>query len=51
LSIDIPELVALYQAGHFKMDELITARYSLEQVNEPMTSLYKGQALRNVIVF
>jgi len=51
LSVDVPNLVALYQAGRLKLDELITARYSLEQINEAIESVEKGEALRNVIVF
>jgi S-(hydroxymethyl)glutathione dehydrogenase/alcohol dehydrogenase len=51
LSLDIPKLVELYQAGHLKLDELITARYPLEQINDAIDSVMKGKALRNVIVF
>lgn len=51
LSVDVPKLVALYQAGRLKLDELITARYPLEQINEAIESVEKGQALRNVIMF
>jgi S-(hydroxymethyl)glutathione dehydrogenase/alcohol dehydrogenase len=50
-SIDIPKLVALYRAGHLKLDELISGRYPLERINEAIASLEKGEALRNVIVF
>jgi S-(hydroxymethyl)glutathione dehydrogenase/alcohol dehydrogenase len=48
---DIPKLVKLYQAGQLKLDELITGRYPLEQINEAMASVNRGEALRNVIVF
>ena len=51
LSVDAPRLVALYQAGRLKLDELITARYSLEQINEAIESVERGEALRNVIMF
>ncbi|MBZ0281720.1 MAG: Zn-dependent alcohol dehydrogenase [Anaerolineae bacterium] len=51
LSVDVPRFVALYEAGRLKLDELITARYPLEQINEAIASLEQGQALRNVIVF
>lgn len=51
LSQDIPKLIALYKAGILKLDELITARYSLDQINEAIESVEKGKALRNVIVF
>jgi len=51
LSIDIPRLVALYQSGRLKLDELITARYPLTQINEAIAAVVNGKALRNVIVF
>ena len=50
LSVDIPRLVQLYQSGRLKLDELITARYSLEQINNAIASTERGEALRNVIV-
>lgn len=51
LKIDIPMLASLYQAGRLKLDELITCRYTLENINEAIATLVKGEALRNVIVF
>ena len=51
LNVYIPRLVALYQAGRLKLDELITARYPLEQINEAIESVERGEALRNVIMF
>ncbi len=51
LSVDIPKLVALYQAGRLKLDELITGRYSLDQINQAIESVERGEALRNVIMF
>lgn len=51
LSLDVPRLVALYQAGRLKLDELITGRYPLEQINQAIEAVEKGEALRNVIIF
>lgn len=51
LSTDVPKLVALYQAGKLKLDELITKRYSLKQINQAITAVERGEALRNVIMF
>ncbi len=51
LSVDVPRLIALYQARRLKLDELITARYSLHQINEAIASTESGAALRNVIMF
>jgi Zn-dependent alcohol dehydrogenase len=50
-SIDIPFLVSLYQAGKLKLDELITAHYPLEKINDAVASLAKGEALRNIVHF
>jgi len=51
LTIDVPKIVELYKAGRLKLEELITARYPLEQINEAVASSRSGAALRNVIVF
>lgn len=51
LSTDVPKLVAMYQAGKLKLDELITKRYTLPQINQAIDAVVKGEALRNVIVF
>jgi S-(hydroxymethyl)glutathione dehydrogenase/alcohol dehydrogenase len=51
LQVDMPKLVELYQQGRLKLDELISNRYSLEQINEAVDSVRRGEALRNVIVF
>ena len=48
---DIPRYVKLYKAGRLKLDELITARYPLEKINDAIASLRTGEALRNVIMF
>ncbi len=51
IAVDIPNLVALYQQGRVKLDELVSGTYALEQINEAMSSVKRGEALRNVIVF
>lgn len=48
---DIPALVKLYKDGRLKLDELISGHYPLEEINEAMASVNRGEALRNVIVF
>jgi Zn-dependent alcohol dehydrogenase len=48
---DIPKLVALYREGRLKLDELITDRYPLEEINHAIGAVNRGEALRNVIVF
>jgi Zn-dependent alcohol dehydrogenase len=51
IRVDIPRLIELYQAGRLKLDELITRKYQLEQINEAIEDAEKGEALRNVILF
>ena len=51
LKVDVPRLVELYRQGRLKLDELITGRYPLEEINEAVASVKRGEALRNVIVF
>ena len=51
ISEDIPNLISLYQAGEYMLDELISGRYSLEQINEAMDEVRSGKAVKNVIVF
>jgi Zn-dependent alcohol dehydrogenase len=51
LGTAVPVLVDLYRRGRLKLDELITARYPLERINEAIDGVANGAALRNVIVF
>jgi S-(hydroxymethyl)glutathione dehydrogenase/alcohol dehydrogenase len=51
LSIDVPRLVELYRDGLLKLDELITARYPLEDINVAIESAEKGDVIRNIIMF
>ncbi len=51
LARDIPWLTELYLQGRLKLDELITGRWSLDQVNEAIADTKSGKARRNVIVF
>ncbi len=51
LRVDVPNIVAAYQAGRIKLDELITGRYPLERINDAIESVKMGHALRNVVLF
>ncbi|MCP4327816.1 MAG: Zn-dependent alcohol dehydrogenase [Alphaproteobacteria bacterium] len=51
LRTDIPKLIALYRDGSLKLDELISGRYRLDQINEAIAAVKRGEALRNVIEF
>jgi len=48
---DIPMLIDLYRSGRLKLDELISGRYGLADINKAIDSVKRGEALRNVIVF
>ncbi|MEJ6403668.1 zinc-binding dehydrogenase [Yoonia sp. 2307UL14-13] len=48
---DIPWMVDLYRQGRLKLDELISGRWSLDEVNEAIADTRTGSAKRNVIVF
>jgi Zn-dependent alcohol dehydrogenase len=49
--IDIPALVESYRAGQLKLDELVTARFPLERINEALDTARRGDGLRSVITF
>ena len=51
LKRDIPCLIELYRQGRLKLDELISRRYRLEEINEAIADTKTGNARRNVIVF
>ncbi|MCX7567057.1 Zn-dependent alcohol dehydrogenase [Sulfitobacter sp. F26169L] len=48
---DIPWMVDLYTQGRLKLDELISGRWTLEQINDAIADTKTGAARRNVIVF
>jgi alcohol dehydrogenase (nicotinoprotein) len=47
---DIPRLLELYRAGKIKLDELITTRYKLEEVNQGYEDMAAGRNIRGVII-
>jgi S-(hydroxymethyl)glutathione dehydrogenase/alcohol dehydrogenase len=49
--IDFPRMLALYQAGKLKLDELITRRYRVEEAPQAFADLQSGRNARGVIVF
>ncbi len=51
IAVDVPNLVALYQEGRLMLDELISGRYPLAQINDAIASVGSGNAIRNLIVF
>lgn len=47
----IPNLLSMYREGELKLDELITRRYSLDEVNQGYADMRDGKNLRGVIEF
>ncbi len=48
---DIPWMVDLYQQGRLKLDELISGRFTLDQINDAIANTKTGAARRNVVMF
>jgi S-(hydroxymethyl)glutathione dehydrogenase/alcohol dehydrogenase len=49
--IDMPKWLDLYRQGRLKLDEFITARIKLDEVNEGYAAMQRGEGARSVIVF
>lgn len=47
----MPRLLSMYEAGTLKLDELVTRRYKLDDINEAMRDLRAGRNIRGVIEF
>ena len=48
---DIPRMIDLYRSGSLKLDELLTHRYPIEEINEAYDALKSGETLRSVVTF
>ncbi|MFP4238660.1 MAG: Zn-dependent alcohol dehydrogenase [Rhodosalinus sp.] len=48
---DIPWMIDLYEQGRLKLDELVSRRWRLDEINEAIADTRAGGARRNVIVF
>jgi S-(hydroxymethyl)glutathione dehydrogenase/alcohol dehydrogenase len=46
----VPRMLELYRAGKLKLDELITTRYTLDQVNQGYEDMMAGRNIRGVII-
>jgi NDMA-dependent alcohol dehydrogenase len=47
---DIPKLLTMYRDGQLKLDELITNRYSLDEINDGYQAMRDGTNIRGVVV-
>lgn len=49
--VDMPRYVDLYLTGQLKLDDMISDRFALEDINEAFDKMRAGKAARSVIVF
>jgi S-(hydroxymethyl)glutathione dehydrogenase / alcohol dehydrogenase len=49
--VDMPRYVDLYLQGRLNLDDLVSKRIRLSQVNEAFADLERGNLARSVIVF
>lgn len=47
----MPMLLSMYEAGALKLDELITRRYRLDEINDAIKHLREGSNIRGIIDF
>ncbi len=48
---DFPMFIELYSKGKLMLDELVTRRYSLDQINEAYQDMLTGEVARGIIAF
>ena len=49
--LDMPMLIELYMQGRLKLDEMITRRGPIDDINEMFDAMRRGEATRQVICF
>ena len=49
--VDMPRMIDFYQKGRLHLDELISGRIELGQINEGFEAMKRGGIARNVIIF
>jgi S-(hydroxymethyl)glutathione dehydrogenase/alcohol dehydrogenase len=47
--VDMPRLINFYKQGKLKLDELVTKRFELGQVNEAFQAMKNGEVARSII--
>lgn len=47
--VDMPRLCEWYMQGRIKLDELVTRRYDLSQINEAFDAMKKGEVARSIM--
>ncbi len=49
--VDIPKFVDMYLQGHLKLDQMLSRRIALDEINEGYAALKAGEVIRSIIVF
>jgi Zn-dependent alcohol dehydrogenase len=49
LELAVPRLAELYERGQIRIDELVSRRYPLDEINDAMTAAREGEVVRIVI--
>ena len=49
--IDMPRYIEFYLQGRLKLDELVSQRIKLDQVNRAFQDMLEGNVARSVITF
>jgi S-(hydroxymethyl)glutathione dehydrogenase/alcohol dehydrogenase len=50
LQYDVSKLLGLYKAGRLKVNELITRKYRLEEINQGFQDMLDGKNIRGIVV-
>jgi S-(hydroxymethyl)glutathione dehydrogenase/alcohol dehydrogenase len=49
--VAIPAILAQYELGKIKLDELVTTRYALEEINQGYQDMKDGKNIRGMVVY
>jgi len=49
--VDMPRYIDLYLQGRLRLDEMITRRMKLDEVNEAFRAMKAGEVARSVLMF
>jgi S-(hydroxymethyl)glutathione dehydrogenase/alcohol dehydrogenase len=49
--IDMPLIIDYYRQGRLKLDELVSARMPLDDINRAFDAMKAGEVARSVLVF
>jgi S-(hydroxymethyl)glutathione dehydrogenase/alcohol dehydrogenase len=49
--VDMPRFIELYLQGRLHLDDMVSGRIRLADINDAMAALHTGEVARNVIVF